>query len=73
MEVKIQESGVYEEVGKPGSKRFTGYILFPDSDGYFEEIDVDARDKGQAKEILVEAIKQDYQPGGKIKKIKELN
>jgi len=68
---KLNGHLVYQEEGKPGEYLYIGHVLFPDSEGYYEEIDVGANNKKQAREIIKAAIEKDYEPGGKIKEIIE--
>lgn len=59
----VPEDGIYIFAENKGCKlnRYTGVIDWEDEEG--EEIDVDARTKEEAKEIIIAALKQDYMPG----------
>ena len=43
--------------------RYTGIIDWSDNEG--EEIDVDAIDRTEAKQVVIAALKEGYQPGWK--------
>lgn len=58
-----------------GLRRFTAFVHFrfaPGHDGLdIEEIDVDARNRSEARAIAQVALDRDYEPGGRIARVTE--
>lgn len=66
-------SGAYRfSVETEGLRRYTAWVKFS-IDGFdeIEEIDVDARDEGEARDVASRAIESDYEDGGVIQRVEE--
>ena len=52
-------------------KRYTGFLEFEDDPGSYEEIDVDAHNLDEARQMIEYLAAKEYEPGLKLVRIEE--
>lgn len=70
-----RQSGAYRfSVEREGLRRFTAFVRYCEEGGgsqAIEEIDVDARGEGEARDVASRAVEADYEPDGVIVRVEE--
>lgn len=67
-----RDSGAYRfTVERDGLRRYTAFVRFGEDEYAIEEIDVDARSEGEARDVARRALDADYEEGGVIFRVEE--